>query len=562
MVGNKTLGSFRRFRFVVFLAAGLQSTYSPTVQPEFRFDAFLSHSEKDKPVVRPIAERLRKDGLSVWFDEWEIKPGDSIPAKIEDGLEHSRVLVLCMSANAFGSDWALLEAGTFRFRDPLNKHRRLIPVRLDDAPIKGSLAQFLYINQRLTDREQEYPTLLNAVRSPECWPLAPFPGACHVTDRSNSTTMTTPPPNAVQPLHIAEDRFLQILLSKFTLTRHNGMQGPSIELSIHFDDDTPAIWDQEGKRFLRSILSLDKRKRFQRALDEFIIERHGVGPFKVEDPDFFFRYASGGTLPLIEFDEASGTKRYYCFFYRDVHPIGWNIANGGTDTRPELLNPLETIKRELREELIIADFEKGERYVFPSDQEKSIDHPAHAAARRLWKRKFPNRDLNALAVTTVQVEWKPGPDSLVVTMGSEEAIRRDGFYLNINGEDFGIEFDRIAVIRLPRRVTLFDGEIDSGRLVNSPVGLFDVERFNTRLRLGETTYIPDFFYFGDRRHDDGSELAQILKSEFIEHLRPIRTETERHELLHAINSNQHCHLCPVTQNITKRYSLHERITQI
>jgi hypothetical protein len=52
-----------------------------------------------------------------------------------------------MSANAFGSDWAQLEAGTFRFRDPLNKERRLIPLRLDDAPIKGSLAQFLYINR-------------------------------------------------------------------------------------------------------------------------------------------------------------------------------------------------------------------------------------------------------------------------------------------------------------------------------------------------------------------------------------------------------------------------------
>jgi hypothetical protein len=79
----------------------------------------------------------------VRFDEWVLKPGDSIPAKIEEGLERSRVLVLCMSANAFGSDWAQLESGTFRFRDPLNKERRFLPLRLGDAPIKGSLAQFL-----------------------------------------------------------------------------------------------------------------------------------------------------------------------------------------------------------------------------------------------------------------------------------------------------------------------------------------------------------------------------------------------------------------------------------
>jgi hypothetical protein len=97
---------------------------------DFKYDVFLSHSSKDKPVVRELAHRLRKDKLRVWFDEWEPKPGDSIPAKNEEGLKGSRVLVLCMSANAFGSNWAQLEAGTFRFRDPPNKERRFIPLRL------------------------------------------------------------------------------------------------------------------------------------------------------------------------------------------------------------------------------------------------------------------------------------------------------------------------------------------------------------------------------------------------------------------------------------------------
>ena len=93
---------------------------------DFTFDVFLSHSSHDKAIVRPLAERLRQDGLRVWFDEWELRPGDSIPSKIEEGLEHSRVLVLCLSAQAFGSDWAQLESGTFRFRDPLNQERRFI----------------------------------------------------------------------------------------------------------------------------------------------------------------------------------------------------------------------------------------------------------------------------------------------------------------------------------------------------------------------------------------------------------------------------------------------------
>lgn len=133
---------------------------------DFKYDVFLSHSAKDKAVVRDIAEGLRNDGLRVWLDDWEIRPGDSIPEKIEEGLEHSRVLVLCMSANAFGSDWAQLEAGTFRFRDPLNKERRFIPLRLDEAPIKGSLPQSLPINW-LPNRRKEHAKLLEACRQPE-----------------------------------------------------------------------------------------------------------------------------------------------------------------------------------------------------------------------------------------------------------------------------------------------------------------------------------------------------------------------------------------------------------
>ncbi len=130
----------------------------------FKYDVFLSHSNADKPTVRDLAERLKADGIKVWFDEWKLKPGDNIPHKLEDALENSRILILCMSANAFGSDWAQLEAGTFRFRDPLNKDRRFIPLRLDNAPIKGSLAQFLYINWQPKDREKEYPKLLEACR--------------------------------------------------------------------------------------------------------------------------------------------------------------------------------------------------------------------------------------------------------------------------------------------------------------------------------------------------------------------------------------------------------------
>ncbi|MCX6376588.1 MAG: TIR domain-containing protein [Armatimonadetes bacterium] len=130
---------------------------------DFSYDVFLSHSSKDKPVVRELAERLKADGLRVWFDEWEIKPGDMILKSIELGLEASRVLILAMSTHAFESEWAALESGTFRFRDPTNKERRFIPIRLDDAEVNETLKQFAYIDWRERS-EEDYTRLMMACR--------------------------------------------------------------------------------------------------------------------------------------------------------------------------------------------------------------------------------------------------------------------------------------------------------------------------------------------------------------------------------------------------------------
>jgi small GTP-binding protein len=128
----------------------------------FEFDVFLSHSSKDKEAVRAIAERLRADGLKVWFDEWVLKPGDNIPAKTEQGLEQSRMLVLCMSRNAFGPDWPRLESQTLRFRDPLNKERRFVSLRMDDAYPKDALLQFIYIDWREAYQERAIAELREA----------------------------------------------------------------------------------------------------------------------------------------------------------------------------------------------------------------------------------------------------------------------------------------------------------------------------------------------------------------------------------------------------------------
>jgi small GTP-binding protein len=131
----------------------------------FVYDVFLSHSAKDKPAALELAERLKRDGLRVWLDDWDIRPGDMIGLKINRALEQSRTLVLVMSANASESEWVNFESQTILFSDPTNQQRRFIPLRLDDAEIQGPLKQFSYVDWRQKSEEQ-YVRLLASCRPP------------------------------------------------------------------------------------------------------------------------------------------------------------------------------------------------------------------------------------------------------------------------------------------------------------------------------------------------------------------------------------------------------------
>ncbi|MEX0921440.1 MAG: toll/interleukin-1 receptor domain-containing protein [Rhodovibrionaceae bacterium] len=70
------------------------------------FDVFISHASEDKgEVVRPLATALQGAGLSVWYDEFELRIGDSLRRKIDKGLASSRFGVVVLSRAFFGRGW-------------------------------------------------------------------------------------------------------------------------------------------------------------------------------------------------------------------------------------------------------------------------------------------------------------------------------------------------------------------------------------------------------------------------------------------------------------------------
>lgn len=75
-----------------------------------RYDVFISHASEDKDeVVRPLAYALQSEGLTVWYDEFEMRIGDSLRRKIDKGLANSQFGIVVLSKDFIKKCWTNYE---------------------------------------------------------------------------------------------------------------------------------------------------------------------------------------------------------------------------------------------------------------------------------------------------------------------------------------------------------------------------------------------------------------------------------------------------------------------
>lgn len=86
------------------------SSLAPPEVIEKTYDVFISHASEDKDeVVRPLAQALKQAGLTVWYDELELRIGDSLRRKIDQGLANSRFGVVVLSQAFLRKGWPKYE---------------------------------------------------------------------------------------------------------------------------------------------------------------------------------------------------------------------------------------------------------------------------------------------------------------------------------------------------------------------------------------------------------------------------------------------------------------------
>jgi TIR domain len=86
------------------------ATVNNDVFEQKEYDFFISHATEDKEsFVRPLAELLTKNGHKVWYDEFQLKIGDSLRKKIDEGLRFSKYGIAVLSRDFFRKNWTEYE---------------------------------------------------------------------------------------------------------------------------------------------------------------------------------------------------------------------------------------------------------------------------------------------------------------------------------------------------------------------------------------------------------------------------------------------------------------------
>ncbi|MDF2696271.1 MAG: resistance protein [Labilithrix sp.] len=87
-----------------------QRPADPEVLDGRTWDVFISHASEDKPAVAiPLAEALQARGVTAWLDKAELRIGESLRRRIDQGLAASRFAVVVLSPSYFAKGWPQYE---------------------------------------------------------------------------------------------------------------------------------------------------------------------------------------------------------------------------------------------------------------------------------------------------------------------------------------------------------------------------------------------------------------------------------------------------------------------
>ena len=111
---------------------------------------FLCHSSNDKPAVRELYQKLRNEPwIQPWLDEEELYPGQDWNMEIENAIEETDVIIICLSKGSTTKEGyvqkeirAALDYADYKPEGSIF----IIPIRLEECNVPSRLSKFQWLD--------------------------------------------------------------------------------------------------------------------------------------------------------------------------------------------------------------------------------------------------------------------------------------------------------------------------------------------------------------------------------------------------------------------------------
>jgi hypothetical protein len=121
---------------------------------------FISYAHADDANwTTRLAADLERDGFTVFFDKWDIAPGDGLVRRLDEGLNSASSGLIVFGRSTAKSPWVYTEYSALVQR-MMNGEAKLIPVLRDDVPLPPILGTQVVADFRHCVSESQYRSCL------------------------------------------------------------------------------------------------------------------------------------------------------------------------------------------------------------------------------------------------------------------------------------------------------------------------------------------------------------------------------------------------------------------
>lgn len=113
---------------------------------------FVSYRRAHDQFAETLARRLGDEGITPWFDKWDILAGDSVPGEIEKGLQESIAFIPIISADYQEGTWATEELQS-AIAKRVETDFKIIPVLLETCERPELIRHLRYVDFTAQDPE-------------------------------------------------------------------------------------------------------------------------------------------------------------------------------------------------------------------------------------------------------------------------------------------------------------------------------------------------------------------------------------------------------------------------